>query len=221
MKLGMIIPFINEEYLHGILDDIFKNDGRPDSILLIDNRADRIGNVRTRSSAIEFYVPEKPLSVNEAWNYGIDFMLNTRKCDLISVFNDDLILEKWFFDKLRTVAELDKYKQFGVFCPETMHFKQFVAEPEFYCMEMRRRQGWAWTIRAEVARQIPPIPTESLKTFCGDDWYYVWCNRLERPWAKVVGMRCFHYVGASMKAQQGQAARAMLKNEKRAFDSLI
>jgi hypothetical protein len=85
---------------------------------------------------------------------------------------------------------------------------------------MAKREGWAWTIRAEVAKQLPVIPDE-LRTFCGDDWIYTWCVRFGRPWAKMIGVRLYHYVGASMGTKEGQPARETLDGEKKFYSSII
>lgn len=221
MKLGIVIPFINNNHIHNLLKDIFNNDGRPDSILLIDNRQkSEVQPNEFRESAIEVFRPLEPMPVNEAWKYGINYLAETRKCELISVFNDDLKLEKRFFDKMRILVEDPKNKNYSVFCPETMRMPDFPISPEFFTRQMSKREGWAWTIRAEVAKQMPDIPPE-LQTFCGDDWIYTWCERFGRPWAKMMGVRLYHYVGASMKTKEGQPARATLDREKSFFASVI
>lgn len=221
MKLGIVIPFIHENYIHNLLDDIFKNDGRPDAILLIDNRPKAMPALSTPHAAVEIYRPPRPLFVNEAWNYGIDYLMNTRKCDAVSVFNDDLILDRWFFWRLRSLMEDPKNQIYGVVVPETMSDPSWQTGPDFWCEFLKRREGWAFTIRAEVAKQLPPIPVDQLKTFCGDDWIFTWCERIGRPWAKMMGVRCFHFIGSSMKTEAGGPARAMLKNEKSALLDLI
>jgi hypothetical protein len=223
MKLGIVIPFVNETYIHDLLDDIFHNDGRPDIVLLVDNRVGlkpfdfRPSNIQ---SAVVIYRPIAPMSVNEVWNWGIKTLMEDYKCDLVSVFNDDLRLERQFFWKMRNLIEDSKNQKYGVFCAETMRMPNFPLSNEYFTKPMSRREGWAWTIRAEVAKQLPVIP-EELRTFCGDDWIYTWCERFGRPWAKMMGVRLFHYIGGTLKTADGTKSRDSLESEKKAFCKAI
>jgi len=46
------------------------------------------------------------------------------------------------------------------------------------------------------SRKIPSIP-EELKTWCGDDWYWHHCHKMNRPWRLMRNAWCYHYIGRS------------------------
>ena len=218
MKVGVLIPFVHDFYLTGILDSIQKNSLLPDVVLLLDNSPDNIViDISRYSFTLSWYKSHPPLWVNASWNYGIDKL--SVEVDLISVLNDDLVLEKYFFEKLLKLA--DKNKNYSVFCPQTVPKLNDLDVPILpdmaYCDRMDRREGWAWTIRSSVAKQIPQIPPE-LKTWCGDDWMFRHCMKLGRPWAKMINNFCYHYVGGSNVKMN---VRKDLRREKNIFKELI
>lgn len=194
MQIGVIVPIIHDKFINGLLDCIAQNSLLPDKIIIIDNSENGV-KLKTRLN-IERYTPPSPHGVNASWNYGIHELF--AQVDLISILNDDLLIENLFFEKILRVALL--YKKFGVFCPETVSDAILIRDAmpldSVIGSGMNRREGWAWTIRSEVAKQIPPIPDE-LKTWCGDDWYWHHCAKLNRPWMKMINNKCFHFVGQS------------------------
>jgi len=212
MKIGVVVPIVGNEFIGPMLQTIKANTVQPAEILVIDNREDPCD--------LNCYVTQimtwpSPRTVNESWNYGIDYMLKKRM-DLISVFNDDILLEKFFFEKMTSLAGI--HEQAGVFCPETVKASDYVKNPlpvgAEQCIKMKKREGWAWTIRGSIAEKVPPIPQE-IATFCGDDWYWFKTARLGIPWMKMKNTWCFHYVGRSMKItsrrQDLSADKAMFK----------
>lgn len=212
MTIGVIIPIVHEDYIHKLLDCIQRNSTQPSEIIIVDNSR----NTLKVAKNITVIKPRTPMGVNASWNYGIQKLINH---DLISVLNDDLLIEELFFEKLQRLSEA-KLKV-GVFCPETRRDMSVFSPPypiySATCSPMNRREGWAWTIRSSVARQIPPIPTQ-LKTWCGDDWYWTHCYRLGYPWMKMEKNICFHYVGQSCKLVD---KRKDLNPEKALFRSLL
>jgi GT2 family glycosyltransferase len=216
MKHFLMIPFICNDYIIPLMECIQSNTKQPDKIFLIDNRQTN-DDIPLRSS-IEIFKPSIPLGVNASWNLGIKKAIQGGY-GLISVFNDDLLIEKFFFEKLTRMT--GKHLSGGVYCPVTVNacqaLKNALQSDSGPCIGMKKREGWAWTIRAEVAKKIPPIPQE-LKTFCGDDWYWQYCRRLSRPWYKIIGLSCFHYIGVSVKQNQ---VRQDLIHEKRMLSGLL
>lgn len=198
MRIGVIIPVINNNYLPGLLGCIERNKTTPDVILIVDNSKKESIVITTRLEQAIIYRPATPFGVNESWNYGISTLQD--QVDLITVLNDDLLIEDFFFEKLARTAE--KHQEAGVLCPATVSsaegMKDAFAVGTGACSWMSKREGWAWTIRSSVAALIPPIP-DSLKTFCGDDWYWHHCHALGRPWLRMLDNFCFHYVGQSVK----------------------
>jgi GT2 family glycosyltransferase len=212
MKIGVIIPIINDRFINGLLDCIDKNSVLPESIIVIDNSKDddKI-TIRKMRFRVEIYRPPTPLGVNASWNHGINELIK-KDVDLVSVLNDDLLLENLFFEKMIRLASL--HEEAGVFCPTT------VKEPSMIhcgpmgsgiCTGMHKREGWAWTIQKSVAKKIPPIP-DLLKTFCGDDWYWHHCYKLGRPWMKMSNTLCYHFVGVSKDGIGLKNEKAILQN---------
>lgn len=194
MQIGVIVPIIHDKFINGLLACIEQNSCIPGKIIIIDNSKNDV-KLKTRLDVVR-HVPSIPYGVNASWNYGIHEL--TPQVDLISVLNDDLLIENLFFEKILMVALL--CEKFGVFCPETVSdplmIRNAMPLDSVIGSGMNRREGWAWTIRSEIAKQIPSIP-EELKTWCGDDWYWHHCTKLNRPWMKMINNKCFHFVGQS------------------------
>jgi len=196
MRIGVVIPFVQDTYIGPLLNCIERNSVRPDEIIMIDN-SKKDTKLQITHLHLQHFRPSSPLGVNASWNYGIKELIE-KDCDLISILNDDLLVEDLFFEKLIRLAS--KHPEAGVLCPETLRSPEALKNAlpigsESVC-GMKKREGWAWTIRASLARTIPPIPGE-MKTFCGDDWYWHRCRAQGRPWMKMINNRCFHYVGQS------------------------
>lgn len=219
MKVGVIIPIIQDVFIRELLNNIKNNTIQPVQIIIVDNsNKNIIFNTRKMHSGISIFKPNIPLGVNASWNYGIHELIS-KGVDLVSVLNDDLLIEKYFFEKLIRLATLNK--DAGVFCPETVKAPEMMlkspAPGEEKRERMDKREGWAWTIRSVVAQSIPPIP-EELKTWFGDDWYWTYCHKMKRPWIKMINTWCYHYVGQSNKIVD---VHKDLKNEREIFKSKI
>lgn len=209
MKIAVIIPFVQDTFINVLLSWIAANSVQPDKVFLIDNSAHGV-YIQTSLKQCEYIHNKIPMSVNGSWNYG--FSLCQENFDLIAVLNDDLLIEKYFFEK--NIKAMNECPSAGVVCPTTTTDKQEVFQSENGfpgCIVMRKREGWAWTIRSELAKKIPTIPC-TLKTWCGDDWYWHQCQRLSFQWIKVQNNLCFHYVGQSVRLDE--ATRLTRKIEK-------
>lgn len=218
MKIGVIIPIVHDKFINGLLKCIAGNSILPDKIIIIDNSQNHVRLVK-HDLSIECYTPPTPFGVNASWNWGIAKLMSY--VDLISVLNDDLLLEDLFFGKIIKCAENPLYDNAGVFCPETVIHPTLCMKAlpleSVVISQMRKREGWAWTIRSNMARIIPPIPDE-LKTWCGDDWYWHQCQSRGHYWIKMLNNRCFHYVGQSNKIMD---VHKDIRREKQIFrDSL-
>ena len=199
MKIGLVVPIINDRYINGLLNCIEKNSIHPSSVIIIDNSA---SGIKIETGKRRFHIithkPPVPLGVNASWNYGLRELAKNN--DLISVFNDDLLLENLFFEKMIRLTSI--HKEAGVFCPTTVNTQEELNHNLPVGKEtgigMGKREGWAWTIRTSILKDIPPIP-DQLKTFCGDDWYWSRCKKLKRPWIKMIDVLCYHFVGISKR----------------------
>jgi len=219
MQVGVVIPIINDRYIYTLLDCIGRNSIHPDSIIIIDNCKNKC-NLKITSTGLrmETHRPNLPLNVNASWNYGIKTLADF---DLISVLNDDLLLEDLFFEKIIRLAK--KHPNYSVFCPETVKDPDLVRESlplgSESGVEMGRREGWAWTIRSSTAKHIPPIP-EELVTFYGDDWFWYYCKiKLNQPWLKMINNRCFHFVGVNQLKNEDSVLH--LKKERALFQQML
>jgi hypothetical protein len=196
-RIGVIIPVANLDLARHLVASIAKNLVVPDQFVIINNTGGGYTQISSRMQQFEslhdsgwtIYSPHSPLSVNESWQYGFD---NLKSMDLISVLNDDLLVESRFFEKIQALASQDAHT--GVFCPETVKdpFELFNAGKWASLGPIYKREGWAFTIRRKVLDAIPPIPTE-LKTFYGDDWLWYFSHFLQRPWKRASGCLVYHY----------------------------
>lgn len=219
MRIGVFIPVVQECYVKPLVTYIENNTVRPDKIIILDNSANSNIVVSSKRSCLEIIKPPEPLTVNRSWNYGISKLAG--EVDLVSILNDDLIIEDMFFEKLLYAAR--KNAKAGVFCPNTAHDQNKVKNvfKTTTCSRMTKREGWAWTIRSEVAKLIDPIP-EKLVTWCGDDWYWHHCHKLNRPWMKMSHNNIFHFVGAShLLLTPNRDRKGEIKEAREILESLI
>lgn len=216
MKIGVIVPVINNNFLPGLLHCIQRNTVQPDSIIVIDNSKNAC-IVKPDNMFFRNLRPPSPLGVNASWNLAIPMLVDNS--DLISILNDDLLLEDYFFEKLARTAE--KHPEASVLCPSTLRKQEDILHAFNHSLdntfEMIKREGWAWTIRSSVAKAIPPIPDE-LKTFCGDDWYWHHCHKMNRPWLKMTNNYCYHFVSQSVNLI---GAGKDLRSEKNIFSTYL
>lgn len=125
MKIGVIVPVVHDLFINGLMDCIAKNSVIPCRIIIVDNSTSGIiMNPRNNSLEFELYRPPFSFGVNDSWNYGIKEL--AKDVDLISVLNDDLLIEEWFFEKLLRLAEI--YGRAGVFCPETVNSPDLIED---------------------------------------------------------------------------------------------
>jgi len=219
MRVGVFIPVVQECFVRPLMTYIERNTVRPDKIIILNNSSKSNIVIPARRGTLEIVKPPEPLTVNASWNYGIQKLAG--EVDLIAVLNDDLIIEDMFFEKLLYAAK--KNTKAGVFCPNTAHDQNRVRNPfrTTTCSPMTRREGWAWTIRSEVAKLIDPIP-EQLVTWCGDDWYWRHCHKLNRPWMKMMNNHIFHFIGQShLMLNPNRDTKSEIKEAREILDTLI
>lgn len=198
----VICPSMFTEFLDEMLiPSIEKNTILPQRVIIIDNSSKKVPwkykgdilNVRVAK-------PVKPKGVNESWWLGFEL---SGDCEFLSILNDDIILGRYFFEKVKKVFR--KYEAAGVVIPETVENIHEMPDPELpeskQMRMMRRRQGWAFTIRKELIQRMPPMPYGTIgRTFCGDDWIHFWTSRQwKRFWAQDVGNVIYHAGGSTLK----------------------
>lgn len=235
LKIAVVIPFVLPYYLPYLLNDIDHNSVRPNSVSVIYNgkfpvekmlsaRLDILEAMQMYHGLVHF--PMNPMSVNESWNYGMRSYIETGY-DLISVLNDDIRLEKFFFEKIINLFAQDNLegKRVGVISPQTVMRSQGAKNAFIPVVrpgsekfdDLPFREGWAYTIRRECAMDVLPIPGE-LRTFCGDDWIWEKCKRTGWSWKCGLGVYVDHLVGGTCN---NNPLRLTMKGEKHIFGKLL
>lgn len=222
--LVVIIPSVFTENLDIMMASMWKNTVFPDKVIVIDN-SDSGWRPQMHRIEINCIRPEAPLSVNESWNFGLS--LTPRKAKIVGILNDDLLLNPWFFERVR--RGFVQYLDAGCICPVTTENLESFAlaldddgfKSDWMNLTMRRmnrREGWAMMFRAEAIRTVPPIPTDNMKTFCGDDWY--WRHVRQQGWRWYSDRRnlIFHAKGRTVKKLG--LSKSSLKLEKREFERI-
>lgn len=216
---NVIIPSIFTNQLDELMYTIQSNTIFPSRIIVVNNSSEPWeypGDL-----PIRYIKPKKRLSCNESWNEGLaEIEIN---CKYVSILNDDLLLGRRFFEHIHLAFEAipraccicpDTTTDLKVFRAKIGNFSSPIPEPRL----MRKREGWAMTFRREVITQVPRIPTNELRTFCGDDWYWKHTQQNGRRWYRDHANLIYHAVGSTVKAFGLQ--KTDLKKEKTAFSRL-
>lgn len=213
MKYSVIIPVVNINLVKRLLDSIAGNTVLPYKILIIDNSMNKTVFPTYGGLSIEVFDSGRCMGVNESWNLGIS---RIDKCDYAAILNDDIVLGKYFFEN--NIDTFECYPNCGAVCPETVNDINMMKDSKVdRVLIMTKREGWAMSFRWEVLKQIPPIP-DHLKTFCGDDWYWLHSYlKNKQYWLKNMGNVIYHEVGVSVLKL---GLRDQLRHEKNIYRSM-
>jgi len=199
-KFEVVIPVVNVDLLVNLFDSISINTLLPRKIIIINNTGSSTNWLFNRAvpflnKKITVYVYYSKTGLcNESINLGITKL--SKDCDYVSVLNDDIVLTKNFFQRN---ADLLQDKACGVSCPFTVHSMDELKIGEVEKQVMRKREGWALTIKKDVLDKIPLFPSERIATFHWDDWiWFHTCKDLNFYWLKDRGNMVFHHVGSSV-----------------------
>lgn len=214
-QLEVILPIVHIGYVNDLLGAIECSKVRPWRIILIDNLLDnRLPYIYpTNILNIRYVKNYPPKSCNESWNQGIGLL--DERTTHVSILNDDIMICNEFFHRILDSADL--IYNCGVVCPNTILERSRLVQSPYSrsaLVPMRRREGWAFTIRREVLDLVPTIPTEKMKNFCGDDWIWLWTLKNGFRWYKNMSISIWHAVGSSI-AKAG--VRPTMNAEKKAF----
>lgn len=238
MRFKIIIPVVNRDLAIKLMESIRQNTLLPGRVFVIDNSTGRNSLRFDTPFPVDVARPARRLGVNASWNLGIRMCAD---CDMVSILNDDVILGKSFFE--RNARLFREHRGCGVACPATVHdLAELPACPPLPYLSalglpgkpgvgrrdnedaengaisrMRKREGWAFSIRRSLLDRIPPVPGE-LRTFCGDDWFWFWTHKLGFHWYKDTANIVYHKVGVSVRALR---VRHSLRREKEALKSII
>jgi serine/threonine protein kinase len=143
------------------------------------------------------------------FNYSCNEAIKLSIGEYISFFNNDLILNKFVFKKIRQAFELNPNT--AIVCPKTISKTSIVNQSKdspIIVEEMGKREGWAWTARASFIKNINPIPS-FLRTYYGDDYIFYCARLLKYNCLKITNNYIFHYRGETIKKTKGTGSVAM------------
>jgi len=194
MITSVIPVFNNIKITDEFFSTICENTILPKEIILIDNGStDSYYKLvkKYKKLNINYIRKETNVGVNAAWNDG----LRLAKTPLISILNNDLLLNKYFFQKLQET--FTEYLDVGIVIPrvvrgENIELLNSSKDEKIKIIDIKRRNGCAFTIRKEASDKFPPIPT-MLKTYCGDDYLFKQTLKLGYRNVRMVNNLIYHY----------------------------
>ena len=226
-KITLSIPVLNQiKLVDQLLGCVAKNTVLPKVVILIDDGSTENikGLVRKyKNLPIKYIRHEKPHGVNAVWNEGM-FRCKT---SIYTNFNSDIIINRFFFQKIMEAFNSDHKK--GIVCANTTKRfgrvnKSKNEQPTFKLM--KKREGWAWSIRKEIIDKIHPIPRQ-LITYCGDDYIFYCTKKLGYQTVKIMNNYIYHYGGASIFGMRGnwnfsgkQRKKGYLQEEKQKWQQI-
>ena len=211
-KFEVIIPVVNVRLMQKLIDSIHENTLLPERIIIIDNTKfgkDVIFDFIPNNHVVkEVFYSETGL-VNESLNLGIKHL--SKDCEFVAILNDDIVLLPCFFQ--RNLEMFIRDEKCGVVVPRTVHSMDEMIKGKVQPQMLRKREGWAMTIRKKLLDDIPPIPCDRIATFHGDDW--IWYHTVPNGyyWFKDVGNVIYHQVGASIARLGFKRHKRPEKNE--------
>lgn len=218
--ITVVIPVHNQSNLtKDLLRNIANNVVQPKKIILIDNNSsENIDSVIKKYNNIQYIKQPKNYGVNHAWNLGIK-LANTK---FVSVLNNDIVINKYFFKKIIECFNLDN--KIGIVCGKTIKIMKNIKLTDDSSVKigtMKKREGWAYTIRKELANKIKPIP-KRFKIYCGDDYLFFWTRKLGYKTIKILNNYLYHYGNktTSKDFQRGSLRRYEKKLLRKYYNSL-
>lgn len=209
MKYSVIIPVVNRSLASQLLASIATNTIIPDDILIVDNSMSKTAFPHDFDLPLRVIDTKECLGVNASWNLGIRAIGD---CDYVAILNDDVVLGKSFFE--RNIHVFKTNTDCGAACPGTVFNLSELEEKLSKIILMKKREGWAMSFRWDILKAIPPIP-DDLKTFCGDDWFWLQTGLMGYYWYKDTGNIVYHKVGEAVRAL---GVRKHLRQDKAAFN---
>jgi len=211
-KFSVVIPMVNRkmaERLLGSIESIEDHSYGLERMIIIDNTGqNKPLDIGLSFSDVLVLKPSKPLPVNPSWEIGIRL---SGDVDYVSILNDDVILWPRFFERVASVFR--QYPDAGAVCPHTLT-PHNADRPAPRIHRMKRKEGWAFTMRKALLDNIPPIP-EGCRYFFGDNWFWWFTYRkFNMFWYKDTGNVIWHEIGASIKEIDGY--RRIKEEEKEA-----
>ena len=215
--ITVVVPVLNQiQITDKFLGYIAENVVLPEEIILVDNGStEKIGKLVKKYNKkgklrIRFIRHKRNIGVNAAWNEGIKLA----KTSLISILNNDIILNKYFFKKIIEASQVNE--KYGIFCVTNAKKIERVGESKdikIKIANMGKREGWAFTIRKEITDRLPPIPPD-LRIYCGDDFLYYGARTvLGYQAVRIMNNYIFHLGGRTIISNKKQF-KGVRKREK-------
>lgn len=202
MEIDVIMPVCGQrKFTEQILRQITENTVKPRAIYLIDNANELSDLVQifARHLKIVYLPQEQNIGVNCSWNIGIQMS----KSPILSILNNDLDISKYFFEYIKYAFQLDE--KAGIVCPTTIEEPLKGREikppkPKFVLTtpDRKRREGWAFSIKRDLAMKAWPIP-KWLFTFFGDDYLFQAVRRLGFKVLWINNNLIHHYKNQTLK----------------------
>jgi hypothetical protein len=119
---------------------------------------------------------------------------------------------------------MDHTPKIGICVPNTIRDKAVVLtmEKESYIKikSLGKREGWAFTIRTEIAKKFYPIPSE-LKMFFGDDYLFDNTRKQEFEIVKMFTNPIYHYGSVTLESNLGDVKSIeLLKKERKIWEEI-
>lgn len=199
-RISVVVPVFRPQLFYNMIDSVYSNTTLPNKIVVVNNSSEALTIKSKRHVHIELHDFGKNIYPYAAWEIGRH---RANKCDAVLFINDDILLASNFFERITHTFQ--KYPTAGVISPKTeiemSLFHNY--KPQDSIEEVKRREGWAFTIRKPLLDQISPIPSD-LKLFYGDNYFWHWTYFLLYKWYRDLGTVCFHHVGASVKTTKNK-----------------
>lgn len=202
--LTLVVPVYNHlDLTDQFLSSIQQNTIIPDQVILIDdNSVEDIKNLVKKYSnlPIRYIRHDRNQGVNYAWNEG----LSLAETKYVSIFNNDLILNKIFFSSILRAFESNS--NYGIVCGERVRDlanlkvadKSLIEEEPLDLQPIAVKKngevsndGYAFTLRRDFAVRLDPIPA-NLKFFYGDNYFYLAAKHLNYKAIRVLNAKVIH-----------------------------
>jgi glycosyltransferase involved in cell wall biosynthesis len=215
--ISVIIPVLdNRFYTKNLLVDIRNNIVKPKEIFIIDDGStEDIISLRDEFQDLNIiYIRHKHTKgVNFSWNEGIK--LSSGK--YVSILNNDININIYFFKKI--IESFQSSYNIGIVCPTTVSNEKKILDSKdelVNLIKMKKREGWAFTLRKTVLEQLSPIPS-FLITYCGDDYLFYYTSKAGYFYVKMSNNYIYHHGSITLNtipSVWGERGKEKIKWEK-------
>ncbi len=209
-KIDIIIPVVQARLARELLRTIRGNTILPSRLIIIDNTQKHF-DINIPEMTIAIIHTSKMIGTNEAWKTG----LRLTNADFICIFNDDILLNHLFFQKM---IEIVKDKE----CIAAPSITRKLGRLQNISLTPNRervitgRRGCAFCIHKKILNIIPPIP-DDLKIFCGDDWIFNCARVFNFDCIEMSDNPIFHHLGATTRTFPLTKIRNIREREKQIY----